>query len=259
VRLSADRTRLQADGRDVSVIDVSVVDREGRVVPTASQRLQFEVSGPARLIGMGNGDPGSHEADKPTERHRYVGAAGWRLQGVASADEAAAKVGGDDSGTWRDPFQWVPEHQRPADSAFNVVRTRIPRPETAPGDRLVLFLADIAPGQRVFVNGRETTPRREEGSPVVDIDAATAPAAIDLAYAFATPSRGMRPLLDAAQSGARWALLRVTTPAGPWQRSVFNGHAQVIVQSTGAPGTVSVSAHSEGLTTGTVRLEVDPS
>jgi beta-galactosidase len=41
--------------------------------------------------------------------------------------------------------------------------------------------------------------------------------------------------------------LRTTTPAAPWQRSVFNGHAQVILQSTGTPGRATLRASGDSL------------
>jgi beta-galactosidase len=62
--LTADRTALTADGRDVSVVAVSAVDARGRWVPTADNSVELEIDGTARIIGVGNGDPGSHEADK---------------------------------------------------------------------------------------------------------------------------------------------------------------------------------------------------
>jgi beta-galactosidase len=62
--LTADRTTLAADGRDVSVIAVSAVDARGRWVPTADNPIELEIDGAARIIGVGNGDPGSHEPDK---------------------------------------------------------------------------------------------------------------------------------------------------------------------------------------------------
>jgi beta-galactosidase len=58
------KTTFTADGRDVSVINISVLDREGREVPDASNLIRFAVKGDAHIIGVGNGDPSSHEADK---------------------------------------------------------------------------------------------------------------------------------------------------------------------------------------------------
>ena len=34
-------------------------------VPVAGNEITFRVEGPGRLIGLGNGDPGCHEPDKP--------------------------------------------------------------------------------------------------------------------------------------------------------------------------------------------------
>jgi len=63
--LRPDRRRIAADGEDVSVVTVEVVDAQGRNVPVASNQVNFEISGPGRLIGVGNGDPSCHEPDKP--------------------------------------------------------------------------------------------------------------------------------------------------------------------------------------------------
>ena len=63
--LRPDRQGIAADGQDVSVIAVEVVDAKGRPVPTASNDVTFKITGPGRLIGLGNGDPSCHEPDKP--------------------------------------------------------------------------------------------------------------------------------------------------------------------------------------------------
>jgi beta-galactosidase len=70
---TADRTRTAADGRDVAVINVSVVDAQGRPVPAADNKIRFDVSGPATVIGVGNGDPSCHEPDHATERSAFNG------------------------------------------------------------------------------------------------------------------------------------------------------------------------------------------
>jgi beta-galactosidase len=63
--LHAERKKIAADGEDLSVVTVEVVDAQGRVVPVASNDVSFKLSGPGRLIGVGNGDPSCHEPDKP--------------------------------------------------------------------------------------------------------------------------------------------------------------------------------------------------
>jgi beta-galactosidase len=71
--LRADRERILADGEDVSIVEAQVVDTQGRVVPTASDMIEFHLSGSARLIGVGNGDPSCHEPDKAMRRSAFNG------------------------------------------------------------------------------------------------------------------------------------------------------------------------------------------
>ncbi len=61
------KTTMIADGKDISVINLSVIDREGREVPEADNMISFVISGPGKIIGVGNGDPSSHEPDKCTD------------------------------------------------------------------------------------------------------------------------------------------------------------------------------------------------
>jgi beta-galactosidase len=58
------KTTMLADGKDATVINVSIIDKEGREVPDANNLISFSVEGDAKIIGVGNGDPSSHEADK---------------------------------------------------------------------------------------------------------------------------------------------------------------------------------------------------
>ena len=58
------KTTFNADGKDVTIINISVLDHTGREVPDASTLIRFSVKGDAHIIGVGNGDPSSHEPDK---------------------------------------------------------------------------------------------------------------------------------------------------------------------------------------------------
>jgi beta-galactosidase len=69
----ADRPQINADGQDLAVINVSIVDAQGRSVPTAGNKVAFAVAGPGSAIGVGNGDPSCHEPDKASERSAFNG------------------------------------------------------------------------------------------------------------------------------------------------------------------------------------------
>lgn len=63
LKMQADRKKLEADGEDATVINVCAVDAYGREVPNSCAQAYFDVSGEGRMIGLGNGDPISHEPD----------------------------------------------------------------------------------------------------------------------------------------------------------------------------------------------------
>lgn len=75
IRLTADRTEINADGEDVAVLTVEALDKEGRAVPTANNLIAFKVSGEGALIGVGNGDPNCQESDKDPKRSLFNGLA----------------------------------------------------------------------------------------------------------------------------------------------------------------------------------------
>ncbi|HTD55624.1 MAG TPA: DUF4982 domain-containing protein, partial [Silvibacterium sp.] len=73
IRLTADRTEINADGEDVAVLRVEALDGEGRLVPTANNKIGFKVSGEGAVIGVGNGDPNCQESDKEPKRSLFNG------------------------------------------------------------------------------------------------------------------------------------------------------------------------------------------
>lgn len=60
--LEADRQQIDADGKDISYVTVSVVDKDGNPCPTASLPLKFSVSGEGVYKAACNGDATSLES-----------------------------------------------------------------------------------------------------------------------------------------------------------------------------------------------------
>ncbi len=65
--VTAYKTTMIADGKDATVINITAVDNRNHEVPDADNLIQFSVKGDAKIIGVGNGDPSSHEPDKCEE------------------------------------------------------------------------------------------------------------------------------------------------------------------------------------------------
>ncbi|HKW89850.1 MAG TPA: beta-galactosidase GalA [Candidatus Acidoferrales bacterium] len=75
IRLIPDRSEIGANGEDVCIAAVEILDAQGRLVPVADNKINFAISGPGKIIGVGNGDPSCHEPDKATERSAFNGLA----------------------------------------------------------------------------------------------------------------------------------------------------------------------------------------
>jgi beta-galactosidase len=68
-----DRATINADGRDLSFITLSVTDEQGRIVPTAIDKIRFTVSGPGEIVATDNGDPTSFEPFQSHQRNAFNG------------------------------------------------------------------------------------------------------------------------------------------------------------------------------------------
>lgn len=73
VRLQADRTTLHADGQDLSYIAVELTDSKGVRNPKAENLVQFELEGPATIVGVANANPMSTESYQEPRRKAWRG------------------------------------------------------------------------------------------------------------------------------------------------------------------------------------------
>jgi beta-galactosidase len=73
IRLMPDRTKLKANGQDLSFISVIAVDKQGRFVPTAANEISFKVEGAGSSAGVANGDLRDPEPYHGTKRKLYKG------------------------------------------------------------------------------------------------------------------------------------------------------------------------------------------
>ncbi len=90
--MSPDRASIKSDGEDVSVINVKIVDSRGRTVPTAENLVKFELDGPGKIIGVGNGNPSCQEPDKARERSAFGGLCMAIMQTTKSAGDIHLKA-----------------------------------------------------------------------------------------------------------------------------------------------------------------------
>lgn len=256
LQLVPDRTTVDADGQDVAVFSVAALDGQGRVVPVAQHKLRFTLEGDGNIIGVGNGDPSCHEPDTfvPELPARQVALGEWRWKAVEiSAGNPVPECAND--------FD---------DSAWNILKAGSGDPLTLDGAgatavyraRLHLTESDLAgSGVQVrftgcddegwyFVNGRF----------IGEVHDCAADPAFEI-------TKHLRPgenviAVCVKNGGGKGGMYPATTvdivgkpePA-PWSRSLFNGRAQVIVQSSRQPGSFKLGASADGLAPATAEVE----
>ena len=73
ISLLPDKTQITADGKDMSFITVKILDNAGNIVPDAENEVKFNISGPARIVGVDNGSQISMEQFKANQRKAFHG------------------------------------------------------------------------------------------------------------------------------------------------------------------------------------------
>jgi beta-galactosidase len=86
--LKADRASITADGRDLSFVEVDIVDAQGVVVPQANNKVDFTISGPGALVGLDAGDSTNHDSYKGTSHAAFSG----KLMAIVQSTATPGKI-----------------------------------------------------------------------------------------------------------------------------------------------------------------------
>lgn len=256
IRLTPDRAAIAANGEDVSVVTVEIRDEAGRPMPTADQEVVFTLAGPGRILGVGNGDPASHEPDRFVESVRQVRIGGLRMRPLESAEVPDAVAPDVDASTWRPVVDEGGEYSALHPGRLSVVRGTFDLTEPS-GAEVVLFPKGLVDDQQVYVNGRLVGigPTRDDPSPRLVLEPSLLrPGRND----YAVVGLPLTPRREYEVLNTDPGILHIVRPPAPWRRRAFGGLAQVIVQSTTQPGEVTLTATSDGLTAGVARLRSQP-
>ena len=262
IQLAPDRATIKADGMDVSVITIQVNDAQGRMVPVAGNEITFGLQGPGKIIGVGNGDPSSHEPDKYFEQVSSVPVGSWRRQAVNSvANRPEVALDFDDS-SWPTAFAPREGENRgggnAARSSTNVYRGTFELP-AAPNTTVSLLVRDPGESEWIYLNGKlvaDNVPHSSTGHEF-KLTPELLRTGTNVLAIIATP-RQERNRGEGNRNAGSPVVVKIVTPPGEWKRSVFNGLAQVIVQSSKEPGEIKLTARADHLSPATVTLQSQP-
>jgi beta-galactosidase len=256
LQLSADQNTLRANREDISVITVRVKDKSQRMQPTASNDITFQLSGPGRILGVGNGDPTSIEEDKFLETTQTISVSHFREQAATSinaAPELTAATYNDAAWAYAFSTRHADElPSTPLPTAF-VYRGSLEVPALADGTTVNFFYRSLGPQQTIYLNGKllaENIPASKVGN-TFRLDHTMLHTGSNSLVVIATPVIRKYSWEGFNTDPGR---LQIITPAAPWHRRAFNGLAQVIVQTTQESGSLILTATAPGLKPATLTL-----
>jgi beta-galactosidase len=226
-------------------------------VPVAANNVTFALEGPGRIIGVGNGDPSCHEPDVfvATAALRTVPIDGWRWKKIA--DPYLPNL--PEEGASFDDSSWDKTDVRAESGPLGlreraVFRTRFTvAAQDLAAPVVELWFGKIEGDGSVYVNGQRIGAAGDSrAASIYDVKTLLHPGENTLAVALANygPAAGLN-------KGVMLHLQETPTPV-EWRRSVFNGLAQLIVQSAKESGTIKLTALSTGLKPVTVSIQTRP-
>jgi beta-galactosidase len=259
IRLIPDRSVLKANGEDVSVITVQVDDSEGRIVPTASSEIVFQLSGPGQIIGVGNGDPSSHEPDRYIENVSQISIMGLKAKIVDRKDLYAEINFEHKDSAWASALGEQGEYniQKIDSHKVAIIRGNFLLDELTDDTKISLWPKSLGEEQSVYINGHLVAKNIKRDDPVQEykLDHAILRKGKNI-YAVVGIPLVERFRYDVLNTDP--GIIQVIQPPKSWKRKVFNGLAQIIVQSSKEAGELVVSAFSNGLSRGEIKIQTQP-
>lgn len=253
LQLVSDKQALGANREDVAVITVNVNDRNGIFVPDANTEITFNIEGPGKIIGVGNGDPTSLEKERFTETIETIKIENLKEKEVSGMDATAELTLNIDDASWKEAFR--NRDYKNLAKAY-VYRGNFTLPENYSGSTITLFYKNIGVEQTIYINGKEVAAnlKQNETSKGFVLDKNILKPGKNLVAILATPISKKYEWEDVNTDPG---LIQIVTPAEKWKRKLFNGLAQVLVQTTGEGGQITITATSQGLKPGIIKLKTN--
>jgi len=248
IRLIPDRSILKSDNQDISIVTVKIDDAGNRFVPEADNEIRFSVEGPGKIIGVGNGDPASHEADQYVDSIIHCEIGNLRIK-VADISGSLTEIKEDiDDSAWHAAFpgnKWDMSVSNP-DIKGVVIRGEFTLPEICKASEIAIYCRSLGEEQSVYINGNliASGMKRDKVSHEFILDTKMVHKGKNT---FAVAGSPLLKQNEWDELNTYPGSVKVVFPVEQWKRKAFNGLMQVIVQNTGKPGTITLKAESGGL------------
>lgn len=217
---------------DTVVVDVSAHDVDGRVVPTANLPITFAAVG-GELLGVGNGDPSCHEADRFFAQPSRLAIEGWKMKEIDSISNVPAGDEGFKKVSLGQANQVRPNHAAVFRASFSL--------DNVP-DRARLAVGRIDDHGTIMLNGVV----------VGEVKQWDEPFSADVSKILKPGANTIQIVMENGAGEGGVANIAISSPgvAPVWTRSLFNGLAQAIVKAP-SKGKVTVTVSAPGVASAT--------
>jgi beta-galactosidase len=253
IEILADRISIRADDEDLSVFTVRINDAKGLNVPTANNEITFNLEGPGKIIGVGNGDPASHEPDKFFDQVSSAKISKMQELVLKSLDSWPVVAATANESDWKPAFiRNRNQDWRVYNDSLIALRASFEIHDLTDQTIVKLFAKSIVSKQSIYINGNLVA------SNLSNTDAQSFdlnPAIIKKGEnEYVVVGQRFRKKSEWDEPNTYPGIIQIVTSSDSWKRKAFNGLVQVIVKSTKQPGEITLTATSGGLTTGTLKI-----
>jgi len=251
--LNTDKTKLSANRGDVAVLTVAVADSKGRLVPDAQNEVIFTISGPAKIIGIGTGNPSSHENERFIESVYIAEIENLKELPVNSLKDCPQVSPDIDNSSWIPAFSVKHKDWRTYKDTLIVVRGTFELPQLGEKTSVHLFAKSIVENQSIYINGVQIASgiQRDQPGQSWQIDRSVLKPGLNT---YAVTGQRFRKKHQWDEPNTDPGVFQVYSPASEWKRKLFNGLAQVIIQATNETGEIIINAESAGLKQAQIKI-----
>jgi beta-galactosidase len=214
------------------------------MVPTANKEITFTLSGPGKIIGVGNGDPASHDPEQFVDSVERINIVDLKFKLSTSDLNITSTLENNDDTGWSKAFQ--KGYGEFETGKYILIRGTFNLHHLMDKTIITFFAKSLVEDQSVYINGKLLGKELKRDTPnqvfVLDRNI--------LHLGENTVVFAGKPIIKKTvweEINTNPGTLKVYSPASPWKRKTFNGLAQIIVKTTQQAGDITLTASSHGM------------
>jgi beta-galactosidase len=246
IAMQANKPGVTADKQDIAMVTVQSNDKNGLAVPTSNNDITFSITGPGKIIGVGNGDNTSLEPDRFLEKITIAPIENLKEKKEAGLNNEAEVTADYDDSAWPKAFKDERDEKFGQNVKALVYRGSFTLPDNESSATITFYYKSIGKIQSLYVNGKLIGGNlpQDKGGNVFKLDHSWLHIGRNTIAIEAIPLTKVHSWDNINTSPG---LIQLLYPAPAWKRKLFSGLAQVIVQSTGEAGEIVLTATSPDL------------